>query len=214
MRWTVVIPVKALPGAKSRLAEAAPGARQRAQLAAALRADTIAAALATSVVARVLLVVDAPTVASDGVQVLVQTAPGLNAAVSEGAAHATRCWPDDAVAALLGDLPALRPDELAAALDAARHIDYGYVRDAAGTGTTLLTARPGAALQPAFGPDSAARHARFATVLPAGPGLRRDVDTLDDLRSALDLGVGPHTLTAAAAAQQLPPTSVVHLSGR
>lgn len=214
MRWSVVIPAKALPGAKSRLAGAAPAGFAHQQLVTALRADTVAAALAAPGVARVVLVVDAHATAPDGVHVLVQSSPGLNAAIAEGAAHAADHWPDDAVAALLGDLPALRPEELGAALDAAAHTDHGYVPDAAGSGTTLLTARPGVALQPAFGVDSAARHAAFATELPAGPGLRRDVDTLDDLRSALEIGVGPRTVVAAASTSLLQPTSVVHLGGR
>ena len=213
MQWTVVIPAKASAAAKSRLAGATPGPAH-AQLAAALRADTIAAALAASPVARVVLVVDAPAAAPDGVEVLVQASPGLNQAVQEGADLAAQSWPDDGVAALLGDLPALRPEELAEALTAAAQVDHGYVPDAPGTGTTLLAARPGLPLQPAFGADSAARHGSFAVQLPAGPGLRQDVDTLDDLRSALELGVGPRTLVAAASVQRPHPTSVVHLGGR
>jgi 2-phospho-L-lactate guanylyltransferase len=206
MQWTVVIPAKALPAAKSRLAEASTDAEGHARLAAALRADTIAAALAAAPVAHVVLVVDEPTAAPLGVEVLVQSSPGLNPAVEEGAALAARSWPDHGVAALLGDLPALTPDELSAALDSASRVKRGFVPDASGSGTTLLTARPGVALQPRFGTDSAQRHSQIARELPAGPGLRRDVDTVDDLRGALELGVGPATVAAA------PP--VVHLSGR
>lgn len=206
MQWTVVIPARSLPTAKSRLAEEMPDVAAHARLAAALRSDTIAAALACTSVAQVVLVVDAPFSVPDGVEVLVQTSVGLNPAIEQGAAFAAAHRPELGVAALLGDLPALTPKELAVALTSAARVDRAFVPDAAGTGTTLLTARPSVALQPRFGLDSAARHASVATELAAGPGLRRDVDTLDDLRSALELGVGSATLAAA--------TSVVHLSGR
>jgi 2-phospho-L-lactate/phosphoenolpyruvate guanylyltransferase len=192
VRWTVLLPVKALPTAKTRLlpASADPVAHQR--LVEALRADTLAAAGAAEGVARVLIVADRPGIAG----ALVQAQPGLNAALAEGAEHAASSWPADGIAALVGDLPALRPGELAAALAAAAAHPRTFVPDAAGTGTTMLAALPGTALAPAFGVGSAARHALSATPLEAGPGLRQDVDTADDLRAAADLGVGPATAAA------------------
>lgn len=190
MRWTVVLPAKALPAAKSRLATPGRDADAHRRLVEAIRADTIAAAQAADGVARVLLVVDRGPA---GAGVLVQMRPGLNAALAEGAAHAAATWPDDGIAALVGDLPALRPDELAAALAQAVHVPAAYVPDAAGTGTTLLTAMPGTELRPEFGPGSAGRHARHAVALHAGPGLRADVDTEADLVAAAALGLGPAT---------------------
>lgn len=195
MRWTVVIAVRALPRAKSRLRP--PVFREA--LVAALRTDTVAAALACPTVARVLLAVDEPLDdVPDGVAQHVQRAPGLNAALAEAAEHAALRWPGDGIALLLGDLPALRPDELGAALAATPDAVASFVRDASGTGTTLLAAQPGVALRPEFGPGSAARHAGQAAELTAGPGLRHDVDTLEDLRAALALGVGAATRNAAA----------------
>jgi 2-phospho-L-lactate guanylyltransferase len=149
----------------------------------------------------VLVVTDRPETAlelPDGVDVVVQRTAGLNPALREAAEHATASWPADGVAALVGDLPAVRPDELAATLEAAAARPAGYVPDAEGTGTTLLTASPGTPLRPAFGPGSAARHAVHATPLAAGPGLRRDVDTTRDLDEAAALGVGPATAAALA----------------
>ncbi len=73
------------------------------------------------------------------------------------------------------------------------HHPRGYVPDSAGTGTTMLTALPGVALDPAFGPDSAARHDLIAHRLPAAAGLRLDVDTASDLEEAQKLGVGAAT---------------------
>ncbi len=65
--------------------------------------------------------------------------------------------------------------------------------DAAGTGTTLLAARPGVPLRPAYGTDSAAVHARSGAVALTGawPSLRRDVDTAQDLSEATLLTLGP-----------------------
>jgi 2-phospho-L-lactate guanylyltransferase len=195
VRWTVVIPAKSLPEAKSRLAPASSDPQAHRRLVEAIRADTTAAAGAADGVARVLMVSDRP--AGDGV--LVQSAPGLNAALAEAADFAARSWPADGVAALVGDLPALRAAELADALTRAAGHPRAHVPDAAGTGTTLLTARPGVALAPAFGAGSAARHAADSVPLPGGDGLRHDVDTAEDLRAAAGLGVGPATAAVLAA---------------
>lgn len=207
-----MIPVKALPSAKSRLAATVPDPAIHAALVRAIRADTVAAAVRAPGVARVVIVADAPpdpaTAAdagevsdgvADSVQVIVQTEPGLNAGLRAGARFATQHWPADAVAALMADLPALTPTDLGAALVAAATLDAAFVADSSGTGTTLLTAAPGTPLAPSFGAGSARRHGRHATSVVGAPGLRQDVDTEADLFRALELGVGPRTRAAAAA---------------
>ena len=195
MQWTVIIPVKALPNAKSRLAAASPDGATHGRLVTAMRRDTAHAARNAATVARVLVVADR---SGDPTADLVQTAPGLNEGVSEAASFAAQRWPADGIAALVGDLPALRPQELAAALaDAADH-PRAFVPDAAGTGTTLLTARPGVPLRPTFGRGSAARHARHAVAVAGGPGLRTDVDTPEDLSQAELLGFGLSTRSVTA----------------
>jgi 2-phospho-L-lactate/phosphoenolpyruvate guanylyltransferase len=194
VQWTVVIPAKALPDAKSRLLPATSDLDGHRRLVEAIRADTLAVAGAADGVARLLLVTDRPGL----VGALVQPTPGLNAALDHAAAHAARTWPEDGVAALVGDLPALRADELAAALAAAAAHSRSFVPDAEGSGTTLLAARPGTPLRPAFGLGSAARHRSDATELAAGPGLRHDVDTAADLRAAVALGLGPQTIELLA----------------
>jgi 2-phospho-L-lactate/phosphoenolpyruvate guanylyltransferase len=205
--WTVLIPAKSLPEAKSRLigatADPAADPTAHARLVLAIRADTIASAQAAESVARVVIVTDRPTAAGPQ-PIVVQSRPGLNAALREGAGYAAQRWPADNVAALVGDLPALRPSELDDALGLAAHHARAYVPDAPGTGTTLLTALAGQDLRPAFGPGSAVRHARSAAALTAGPGLRSDVDTADDLRAAVELGVGPATRTVLSLPKQPP----------
>lgn len=188
--WTVVVPLKVLPNAKSRLATSLSAA-QHADLVRAIRADTLAAARR---VVRVIVVADAPTPEAD----LVQHSPGLNGALRDGAAYGIRQWPRDGIVALVGDLPALQPDELAAALVAACEHRRSYIADAAGTGTTFLAVAPGADLDPQFGIDSAARHGTTANRLDAGPGLRCDVDTPEDLEAAAALGLGPATAALCA----------------
>jgi 2-phospho-L-lactate guanylyltransferase len=194
MRWTVLVPLRSLPSAKSRLAESlAPAVH--AALVEAIRADTLAAVRAAVPVARVVVIGDAP---GDGIT-LVQASRGLNGALRDGAAYAEQRWPADGVAALVGDLPALRADELGAALEAAAGHPAAFVADATGTGTTLLAASPGTTLDPHFGAGSAARHAVIAIAVAAGASLRTDVDTIADLADAARVGLGGQTAAVIAA---------------
>jgi 2-phospho-L-lactate guanylyltransferase len=198
-RWVVLVPIKSLEEAKTRLGEARP----RADLALAFARDTVRAAGA---VAEVVVVTDDPVVTRAAHDLGARTVGqgprhGLNAALSHGAAQVRTGAPDVNIAALAGDLPALRPDELARALRAAESHDRACVSDAEGTGTTLLTARAGIHLDPVFGPRSRAAHRLSGAVellLTGVPGLRRDVDDEVGLWDARRLGVGPATTAALA----------------
>jgi 2-phospho-L-lactate/phosphoenolpyruvate guanylyltransferase len=202
--WSIVIPVKVLARAKSRLSTLA-GPR-RPQLALAMAADTVAAAVACDAAATVIVVTDDAVAAEQlsGLGALVlpdEPAAGLNAALEFGAAHAASRWPDRGTAALAADLPALGPGELGGALKAAAGLAAAFVADVAGTGTTLYLAGPGAKFCPQFGAGSRDRHLSAGAVqldLPADSGLRRDVDTEADLRQAARLGLGPRTAALAA----------------
>src|SRR3954447_11749890 len=200
-QWSVVVPAKRLALAKTRLRPLTDGAPvNHADVVLALLADTVAAALDCPRVERVLVVTDDPA-AAETVRALgagtVADEPdeGLNRALARGALSTGAA----AVAALSSDLPALRPEELAAALDAAGTAPRCFVADAEGTGTTLLTAL-GVPLDPRFGAGSAAAH-RASGGVPldgAWPGLATDVDTEAALRRALALGVGPATAGVGA----------------
>ncbi|MEV7993529.1 2-phospho-L-lactate guanylyltransferase [Streptomyces sp. NPDC086077] len=205
MLWTLVIPVKSLARAKSRLADAAADAL-RPGLALAFAQDTVAAALASPAVRDVAVVTDdelaGRELAALGARIVSdEPGGGLNAALAHGAA-AVRTWrPESPVAVLNADLPALRPAELAQVLTAAAEFPRAFLADAAAIGTTLLAAAPGRELLPAFGTDSRARHRGGGAVelgLAGVDSVRQDVDTADDLRTALALGVGPRTTEAAA----------------
>ena len=202
VRWTVLVPVKRLALAKTRLAPAvpaAPGAPTRAELALALATDAVTAALACDRVARVLVItsdpVAGPALAARGADVVPDLPEaGLDEALRHAAERARADDPGCGVAALSADLPALTPSGLGAALDAAARHPRAVVADAAGAGTALLAAGPGVALHPAYGVGSLARHATLGAVrLDAAPVLRRDVDTPADLAEAAALGVGPAT---------------------
>ncbi|EGX56975.1 hypothetical protein SZN_25130 [Streptomyces zinciresistens K42] len=204
MQWTLVVPLKPLARAKSRLSDtAADGLRPG--LALAFAQDTVAAALACPSVKDVAVVTDDVLAGRElgalGAHIVPgEPGGGLNAALSHGAAAVRSARTDAPVAALNADLPALRPLELARVLDRAAHFPRAFLPDAAALGTTLLAAAPGHALRPAFGEDSRARHrASGARELdPDGvDSVRQDVDTGDDLRAALALGVGPRTAAAA-----------------
>ena len=196
LTWSVVIPVKLLARAKSRLSEL-PAERRQA-LALAMAADTVAAAVACPQVGAVVVVTDDPAVAAEagrlGADVVAdRRRAGLNQALEAGAEHAAARWPAHGRVALTADLPALSAGELGAALSQAAAVAEAFVADAAGTGTTMYAARPGAAFRPRFGPMSRERHRRAGVAeldVPSASGLRRDVDTLDDLRSAAELGLG------------------------
>jgi 2-phospho-L-lactate guanylyltransferase len=202
--WSVLMPVKVLAQAKSRLAGLA-GPR-RGELALALALDTATAVLGCGEVARVIVITDDQVAgaALAGLGALVvpdEPRDGLNAALRHGAAHATSRWPGSGTAALSADLPALRPAEIGRALRAAAAWPSAFVADAAGDGTTLYTAAPGAAFEPAFGLASRSRHAAGGAAeldLDGIPGLRRDVDTPADLRGAVALGLGLRSAPLAA----------------
>jgi 2-phospho-L-lactate/phosphoenolpyruvate guanylyltransferase len=204
LSWSIVIPVKVLALAKSRLTALA-GPRRPA-LALAMAADTVAAAVACGAVATVIVVTgdEAAAAQLSGLGALVlpdEPDAGLNPALEFGAAYAAARWPDRGRAALAADLPALRPGELAAALAAAAGLPEAFLADAAGTGTTLYTAGPQAAFCPRFGPGSRDQHLLGGAVqldLPSVSGLRRDVDTPADLRQAAQIGLGPRTAAVAA----------------
>jgi 2-phospho-L-lactate guanylyltransferase len=210
----VLIAVKPLGEAKTRLAPAL-SAEQRAQLTLAMLTDVLEAARGAAWTRAVAVITADPRV-----RALVRTcgavaldepttdrawAPpassgpagragaGLNAALRSADVWAREQFPAAMRVALHGDLPALRPLELQEALRAARGRGRSYVADHAGLGTTaLIAADPAERLDPVFGPGSAARHEASGAIAITGPlpGLRHDVDVLDDLRTAGELGLG------------------------
>ncbi|MDR2280458.1 MAG: 2-phospho-L-lactate guanylyltransferase [Gordonia sp. (in: high G+C Gram-positive bacteria)] len=201
---TVVLAVKALDDAKSRLRPLPPAHDDRPALGIAMLTDTLSA-VAAARPRRIVVVspdvrvhavasgfgavtVDEPTARPEG-----WTA--LNAALAHGASEFA-----GPIAYLQADLPAMRAESLEEALDEASdalvHAPAAFVSDRAGTGTALLVA--GGSFRPLFGVDSAAAH-RAAAAAELDPGhtlwsdLRTDIDTPEDLAAAREIGLGPAT---------------------
>jgi len=186
-QWTVIIPVKPPAIGKSRLGLGAAVAR-------AIALDTVAAVVSCSAVGRVIVVTADAAFRPPGAELLLEDAPsGIDAAVASGA---ELVGIGTARAALLGDLPSLVPEELAAALAAAALAPDRprcFVSDHDGTGTTLVTAAPGIELLTAFGGGSAAKHRALGLIeldLPADSSVRFDVDTPEQLDAARRRGTG------------------------
>ena len=146
--WHLVVPVKGGATAKSRLHP--PAGVGREELALALATDCLTACAAGMPRGRVLVVTSDERVRevarAVGAHVVADPGTGLDAAVRAGRDAALARADAAPVAVLLGDLPSLRPDDLAAALAAASGHPLAVVPDASGTGTVLLTALSGATL--------------------------------------------------------------------
>lgn len=199
--WALVVPVKRLHLAKSRLSDVA-GAR-RADLALAMAADTVDAALRAPDVVAVVTVTDDERAEEQlaglgAVVVADEPDAGLNPALRHGASVA-RAYAS-AVGALSADLPALRPEVVSTVLGQAAQHRVAFLPDLAGTGTTLYTTTTDVDFDPRFGDDSALQHRNAGAVelrADDATAARRDVDTRDDLLAAIGLGVGPRTFALA-----------------
>jgi 2-phospho-L-lactate/phosphoenolpyruvate guanylyltransferase len=193
-QWSLLVPVKRLDLAKSRLdLDAGP----RADLALAMAVDTVRAALAARAVAEVVVITDdqraGAALSGVGARVVADSPDaGLNPALIHGASVAVM----PRVAALSSDLPALRADDLDAALHEAAEHRVAVVGDVAGTGTTMFASTVVADFKPSFGVNSRRTHvAAGAADLTerTAVSVRHDVDTIAALKAAVGLGVGAET---------------------
>ena len=200
--YAVVVPVKPPTIGKSRLQ--GPTLDERRALAEAFALDTVAACLRAEPAAEVLVVTDDAAFSRRFRELGCVTVPDgntldLNSVLRDAAAEAHRRWPTLVPVALCADLPALRADDLAAALRRTDGTRPAFVADAEGRGTTLYLA-PHPDFDPHFGDDSRRAHLAAGALDLVGDlaSLRRDVDDLADLRAARILGLGPETERLAA----------------
>lgn len=184
----IVLPAKHLSHAKSRMA-IPDGAR--AKLAMDLLAHAVTVTTSTPLVRAVVVVTPderiADAVRRRGVEVVLErAATGLNQALVLGRAHARLFAPRSSVGLLVADLPGLASADLEAVHAEFLRLGHlvAHVPDRAGTGTTMVLHTAGTDPTPLFGPHSARRHrqAGFPAVGATLTGLRRDVDTVADLR--------------------------------
>jgi 2-phospho-L-lactate/phosphoenolpyruvate guanylyltransferase len=204
MRTAAVLPVKSFGRAKQRL-DAAVGQPDRAELAAGMVGDVLAALARVAGLDDVIVVTAEPRAATAaheaGAHVVDDpvesgqsdaAARGIAAAVARGA---------ERVMLVPGDCPSLDPAEVTALLDGFPDAGVVIVPDRHGTGTNALRLTPPDVISPAFGPGSFARHAALGAAAGAAvrgaqaPSLELDVDTPGD-RAALRAALARHAEAA------------------
>jgi 2-phospho-L-lactate guanylyltransferase len=193
MRWTAVVPLKLGPNCKSRLAPLfSPDQRRR---------------LLQTMAGHVVEVLCDVSMFDDVVLIGLDTLPdwsgtcipdagrGLNAELNAVAATI-----DHGLLIILGDLPCLKRDEIAALLVAAEDSGCAIAPDRHGQGTNALALRQvPAGISFAFGDDSFAKHcAQFGHSLTVveREGLACDLDTPADYAFAVSRGYWSHSPTA------------------
>lgn len=205
--WTIVVPVKELDRAKSRLVPALTADGRRA-LVTAMAADVLRTCADTPGVTRIRVVSADPRVEElarrAGAEFVVEgTVPGpghtdpLNAALDLALRGIGA-----PVGVITADLPELLPHHLRRILDEAGRHRHSTVPDHRGAGTTMAfwTGPPGARVC-RFGPDSAARFRVEGGAVPLAVDddlapAARDVDLPDDLLALPGRRIGPATAAA------------------
>ena len=210
-RTIAILPVKSFGAAKQRLADVL-GDGARKALAQAMFSDVLAtlrrvpeldaiAVVTADRAAESAAASERVTVLHDGAQA------GQSEAALIGIRHALAAG-YERVLLVPGDTPLLQPREVTALLDGTGELVI--VADRHGTGTNALVLSPPDAIEPAFGPDSFARHtaaaqaAQLSYRAEAVAGLALDVDTpgdLAELAAALAERRGPAPLTRGALRQ-------------
>lgn len=200
--WHVVIPVKPLDRAKSRLAGLGDDVRR--DLALAFVLDVLDAVRGAPDVLGIAVVTSDDRVAArvredhgTRVRVVPDAEPmelnhalhrGVAALAARNGAGATAPADGTAALALCADLPALTAAAVADLLAVAPRTGAGFVADHTGAGTTAYLAAP-PRFDPRFGAGSRDAHAAQGAIdltSFARPGLRADVDTPEDLWALLD----------------------------
>ncbi len=200
-RWRVIIPLKQLSHAKSRLG--VPDASRRL-LTRAFAADVMIACSRSESVDGITVVADNSWARDLPHWVTFEPDPGsgLNDAITRGLSSVE---PQTKVVVLVGDLPCVRPQDVTDMLASAELllVDNPMVTlpDSGGEGTTALMGRA-IDLRPGFGPGSFERHVNAGAIPLTSPDLddatgwsrlRRDIDHKEDLDRARVLGAGSTT---------------------
>lgn len=186
--WALV-PVRPFTKAKSRLADSL-SPQARAALAEAMLTDVLATLAKTAGFAGILVVTSDPrarTIAEQaGAHVLLDEEAGLNAAVALGQDCLDRLGAS-AMVVVPADLPFITTGELDLVLSTLAEVPVVIAPAVRDGGTNLLGLSPVDAFRPAYGPDSATRHAERARdaglptrmLMLAGAG--HDIDLAEDL---------------------------------
>jgi 2-phospho-L-lactate guanylyltransferase len=177
----VLIPVKRLDEAKSRLAETL-GAEERADLVHELLAHVVAVVQEANV--GPVTVVSSEPLELDGIPRFDDRGLPWNDALSAAMEEVVT---EPVVAVVAADLPQLTPEDVQALIDATPECGIAIARATDG-GTNAVAMRPPGRVTTHFGePESAAVHERAAWLVGGDahvierPGLAFDIDTPEDL---------------------------------
>ena len=228
--WTIVVPVKALAGAKSRLAPAVT-ARRRQELVMAMATDVLGACMSAPGVSRVRVVSSDPQVETlarrVGAEFVAEPAgtsgPGgrgqpshhdaLNAALAVALSDVR-----GPVGVVTADLPEMTAEHLGRILAAAACHPHSIIADHSGEGTTMaFWTGPAVGRIPRFGAGSAGRHRAEGGAVPldgeASPAAAtRDVDTPVDLADLAGRPVGEATAVVIRGDESAPRTRATGVS--
>jgi 2-phospho-L-lactate guanylyltransferase len=184
----VLVPVKRLDGAKSRLS-AALSPEERAELMQTLLRDVLEAVRSAGV--GPVTIVSSEPLAVDGIPRFDDRRLPWNDALAAAMREVVK---EECVAVVSADLPQLRPEEVAQLVAAAPARGLAIARAQDG-GTNAIVMRPSGVVATHFGePASCAVHVRAAAdagleaVVVDLPGLAFDLDTPEDLARARNGG--------------------------
>ncbi len=196
-----LVPAKALPAAKSRLLPHL-GADAARRLAIAMLGDVLEALARVRSLDRIAVVTPDAAVANAareaGAEALLRSDPGLNPAI-EAAGAELAPGPEDGLLVVLGDVAAVRADEIEALIGAVqgRGVTLAPSRDG---GTSALLRVPRDVIPADFGPSSAKLHRELAERAGVAfrevalPSLAIDVDEPADLEALRsEASAGPRT---------------------
>jgi len=196
-----LVPVKALPRAKSRLLpHLGRGGVEALQI--AMLTDVVTALRGVPELTRVAVVTPDVDVAkaaeAAGAEALLRADPGLNQAI-EGASAELAPGPGDGVLVVLGDVACARSEELGELVRSVSSPGVALAPSGDG-GTSALLRLPRDVIAAGFGPQSARVHRERAQAAgvsyreSALPSLAVDVDEPEDLDALRRSGAaGPHT---------------------
>ena len=197
----VLIPVKPLAAAKTRLAEVLAPAERRA-LVLAMLDDVLDALAGVSGLAGVALVGGdaelARHVGGRGLRLLAEPEPGLNAALRAASAELAAAGAGRLLI-LPADIPALDRAAVEALLAVGGEPAVALVAASADGGTNALLLAPPGLLDPAFGPGSCTRYGQAAAAIGVAPRLLElpqvalDIDRPADLLALESLAGAPRT---------------------
>lgn len=198
--WRILVPVKELALAKTRMALAP---QERRFLVLAMLRDVLAAVKQTPEVGEVVICSSDPQILDEcpGESIWLTSGNGdVNTEIGEALVEP---WLRDRgrpTAVVVADLPCLRTDDLGRVLRLAMQRRMVFVASCDG-GTTVLAAQDPRRLVTRFGRGSAAAHRRWYRDVSTevGIGCRLDIDTVDALAWGHRVGLGGRTDHAVAA---------------